>query len=117
MRNYLLNSFNFFIFTAHSRILKNDSIPNKCVHLMLQQLFFGVSIETEKANADNFQSEVTVNYRFRFLAKNKPTQVRAKNCAAQEALIELCDIENKFLHKQHCNHFENEFGDKIQKYN
>lgn len=69
-------------------------MPKKCIHLLLKRLFYGVSIATEKNSDETFQSQVTVNHKYCFLAKGQSSKVQAVNYASRNALTQLCEIED-----------------------
>lgn len=91
--------------------------PVKCVFLLLNQVFFGVSKDdTHDTTTKTFKCNVCVSYDFRFSYDSKISEIDAQNHASLKALQDLCDIENKFVQRERNQNFPANFADIIQKY-
>lgn len=83
---------------------------------MLQQLFFGVSIEQFNASEhEKFQCDIGISFKYNFSVANQPSKFEALNRASCQALNSLCDIENKFIRERRCDVFLPDFASDIQK--
>lgn len=79
-------------------------------------MFFGVEMKTEHQRGARIQCQMEVSHLYNFYATNQLSNIQAKNCAAREALMSLCDIENKFIHEQRSDMFEEGFGAQLERY-
>lgn len=88
--------------------------PPKCTHLLLQRLFFGISLQNSGEPKD-ICSKLIVNFSHDFEAYCQPSYIQAKNAVSREALKKLCFIENKFgQQRQRFDNFPVGFAKEIQ---
>lgn len=89
----------------------------KCVFLLLQRLFYGVtSIETTDTDKNTCASNLTVCCDIEFSATSQLSKVYTRNLAAIKALQQLCDAENKFVERKRNDNFPSNFANEIYKY-
>lgn len=89
----------------------------KCVFLLLNQVFFGVSkADRYDTTKSTFECNVCVSYDFNFLHGSKVSEMDAQNRASLKALQNLCEIENKFVQRERNRAFSASFADRIQRY-
>lgn len=87
-------------------------LPLKCVYLLLQRLFYGVTCaETNKDTA-----KVTVCCDKDFSATSQYSYIHNRNLAAIEALQDLCVVENHFVERKKSADFPPNFATEIQRY-
>lgn len=92
-------------------------MPVKCVFLLLQRLFYGVtSTETIEPGTNTIKSDISVSYDNAFSATSQRSKVYTRNLAAINALQDLCEIDNKFVKRQRNDVFPPNFAGEIQKY-
>lgn len=90
-------------------------IPVKCVFLLLQRLFYGVS-NSETNDKTTFSSKIIVNHKYEFSVKTLLSQIEAKNAASRKAVNQLCEVENKYNQHKQIDIFPDGFASSIQKY-
>lgn len=91
-----------------------DIGPPKCAHLLLQRLFFGISLQNTGEPKDIY-SKLIVNFTHEFEAHCQPSYIQAKNAVSRDALKKLCLIENKFAQqRKRFDNFPNGFAKDIQ---